>query len=924
MDPWYRATTPRREVREGRSFNPDEFAIALEQVVAGTAPADYCDPDQFFARTYFTAAMREQIGTVLRRLSGETDGAPPVLSFITQFGGGKTHTLTALWHLAGLGPEAAKLPGVPDLLAHEHLPAVPRARLGVFVGNAWDPSGARQTPWLDLAWQLGGEAGIAALGDAARASPPGTEALARLFATAGGPVLVLMDEVLNFINRHRSLADPFYAFLDNLVRAATGTRHVAVVLSLPKSAVEMTHYEQDWQDRITKIVKRVARDLIANDESEVSEVVRRRLFEDLGPERTRAQVAKTYADWCFERRAELPPQWSAVDPTLTERRAREVLRDRFAACYPFHPATLSVFQRKWQSLPQYQQTRGTLGMLAQWLSRLYASHHQQARGEPLITLGSAPLEDRSFRATILGQLGAPRLTTAIEADLAADTAHARALDADTQGALKDIHRQVGTAILFECSGGQTDRAAHLPELRFALGGPLVDTTSIDTAAAALETRAFFVRQVGSDGYRIGPKPKLNKVVAEKRASLDELRDVLPEARRLIERAFESGSPVPVVAFPGDGASVRDTPRLSLLIVEPDTPWDGSAEMRDFFAEWTYRRGRESRLFPASLIWCLRQPGRVLIERVETALAWRAVRQDLAAGLLGADTDPQEARGIDASIRTAEQDARDAVWSDYRYLIFADRQEPSRMRVIDLGAGHSSSRETLAGRALAALKSQGLLNDSIGAGYVDRKWPPALLHTGAWPLSGLRQSFLDGSLTRLLDPDHLLRSRIIEWVETGAFGLASGARPDGGYARVWFNQLVAPAEVTFDADVYLLKQAVAATLKAPSDPHAASAAEPVHDRSPAPIRATANPAGQTGSDTTHAAPVRITIHGDVPPEQWNRLGTRLLPRLRAAGPVAASITLCCEIEATATAELTAELERTLQDLGLADRLKIAQA
>src|SRR5208337_2940088 len=500
MEPWYRVTTPRREVREGRSFNPDEFAIALEQVVAGTAPIDYRDPDQFFARTYVTAAMREQIGTVLRRLAGETEGAPPVLPCITQFGAGKTHTLTALWHLAGLGPEAARLPGVPDLLAREHLPAVPRARLGVFVGNAWDPSGARQTPWLDLAWQLGAEAGLAALGDAARTSPPGTEALARLFAAAGGPVLVLMDEVLNFINRHRSMADPFYAFLDNLVRAATGTRHVAVVLSLPKSAVEMTHYEQDWQDRITKIVKRVARDLIANDESEVSEVVRRRLFEDLGPERTRAQVAKTYADWCFERRAELPPQWTAVDPTLTERRAREVLRDRFAACYPFHPATLSVFQRKWQSLPQYQQTRGT-----------------------------------------------PRLAAAIEADLAADTAHARALDADTQGALKDIHRQIGTAILFECSGGQTDRAAHLPELRFALGGPQVDTTSIDTAAAALETRAFFVRQVGSDGYRIGPKPKLNKVVAEKRASLDELRDVLPEARRLIERAFESGSPVPVVA-----------------------------------------------------------------------------------------------------------------------------------------------------------------------------------------------------------------------------------------------------------------------------------------------------------------------------------------------------------------------------------------
>jgi hypothetical protein len=924
MDPWYHATTPRREVREGRSFNPDEFAIALEQVVAGTAPSDYRDPDQFFARTYFTTAMREQIGMVLRRLGGETEGAPPVLSFITQFGGGKTHTLTALWHLAGIGPDAARLDGVPDLLAREHLPAVPRAKLGVFVGNAWDPGGVRQTPWLDLAWQLGGQAGIAALGDAAHTSPPGTAALTRLFAAADGPVLILMDEVLNFINRHRSLADPFYAFLDNLVRAATGTRHVAVVLSLPKSAVEMTQYEQGWQDRITKIVKRVARDLIANDESEVSEVVRRRLFEDLGPERNSAQVAKTYADWCFERRAELPPQWTAVDPTLTERRAREVLRDRFAACYPFHPATLSVFQRKWQSLPQYQQTRGTLGMLAQWLSRLYASHHQQAQAEPLITLGSAPLEDRSFRATILGQLGEPRLTTAIEADLAADTAHARALDADTKGPLQGIHRQVGTAILFECSGSQTDRAAHLPELRFALGGPQVDTTSIDTAAAALETRAFFVRQVGSDGYRIGTKPKLSKVVAEKRASLDEFRDVLPEARRLIEREFAAGSPVPVIAFPGDGGDVRDTPRLNLLIAGPDTPWDGTDEMRAYYAEWTYRRGRESRLFPASLIWCLRQPGRMLLDRVETALAWRAVRQDLAAGLLGIDTDPQEARGIDANIRTAEQDARQAVWADYRYLVFADRQEPRQMRVIDLGAGHSSSRETLAGRALAALTSQGLLNDQIGAGYIDRKWPPALLQTGAWPLSGLRQSFLDGSLTRLLDPDHLLRYRIMEWVEAGEFGLASGARSDGGYERVWYDQLVAPADVMFDADVYLLKKAVAAALHARSVPDLASSIEIIHGPVPTPVGAPASPAASATFEAAHPGPVRIVIEGDLPPEQWNRLGTRLIPKLRAAGQLGAAITLCCEVDATMAADLISELERTLLDLGLAGLLKIGQA
>jgi hypothetical protein len=113
MEPWYKVAIPRKEVREGRSFNPDEFAIALEQVVAGTAPEDYRDPGQFFARTCFTRALREHAGMVLRRLAGRTDNTAPVLTLITQFGGGKTHTLTALYHLGTSGDLPAEAPACP-------------------------------------------------------------------------------------------------------------------------------------------------------------------------------------------------------------------------------------------------------------------------------------------------------------------------------------------------------------------------------------------------------------------------------------------------------------------------------------------------------------------------------------------------------------------------------------------------------------------------------------------------------------------------------------------------------------------------------------------------------------------------------------------------------------------------------------------
>ena len=112
------------------------------------------------------------------------------------------------------------------------------------------------------------------------------------------------------------------------------------MISLPRSQVEMTATDQEWQDKITKVVRRVAKDLIANDETEIGEVVRRRLFEDLGSEKDPQERRQGYGDWCFERRAQLPPEWTAVDSAATEAKAREILQRRFEACYPFHPATI--------------------------------------------------------------------------------------------------------------------------------------------------------------------------------------------------------------------------------------------------------------------------------------------------------------------------------------------------------------------------------------------------------------------------------------------------------------------------------------------------------------------------------------------------------------------------------------------------------
>lgn len=937
MEAWYRIVKPRIEVREGRSFNPDEFAIALEQVVAGTAPEDYRDPDKFFSRTYFTRALHEHTIEVLRRLAGETTNTAPVLSLITQFGGGKTHTLTTLYHLARAGAAASQFSGINALLHDAKLSAIPQAKVAVFVGNAWDPQPLHETPWLDIARQLAGDQGAAALGAAAATTAPGTDALNRLFQTAGGSVLILLDEVLNFINRHHTMADQFHSFLHNLTVAMTGTTHSAAVISLPRSQTEMTDRDLAWQEKLTKVVRRVGKDLMVLDEAEVSEVIRRRLFEDLGNPETRTQVAKTFADWCFERRDRLPREWTAIDTATKDSHARAFLQERFAACYPFHPATLSVFQRKWQTLPQYQQTRGTLAMLAQWVSLCYRKGFMHAREEPLITLGSAPLDVADLRSIVLGQSGESRLSAAIDADIAGQMAHARALDADTQGALTNIHQRIGTTIFFESSGGVTQKIAYLPEIRFALGEPSIDTTTLDNAARKLLDRAFYIREVSTEGYRIHHKPTLKKVVSDRRSALDAEKEVNPAIRQLVKDEFEKGRTLKIVLFPSNGNDVEDTPKLTLIVLDPVAFSWSQDDVLDNIATWTRERNGATRLYPAALVWCVSQSVYDVRNRVQDWLAWKRVDEEIQKGVLGDDIDADERDEVQREIHQAEAEAREKVWAMYRILVLYDKKAEDKVKVIDLGLGHASRGDTLCGRVIEALKSEALLNDSVAAGHLSGKWPPALQEQGAWPLASLRQCFLDGTLQRLIDPEHVLKTKIQEFVQKGEFGLAAAPQPDGTYAHIWFNETVGLSEITFTSDVYLLRKEVAQKLKEPPPPPPPLIPKPkpeVEDKEKNPDQTaweidTEEKQGTKGKQgTEHKDGVdpppppetcQLHIAGTIDPNSWNRLGRGLIAKLRDNKELTVRVEFTVTVDTSRADEFKNDIAQALDEMGIADTL-----
>jgi hypothetical protein len=264
-------------------------------------------------------------------------------------------------------------------------------------------------------------------------------------------------------------------------------------------------------------------------------------------------------------------------------------------------------------------------------------------------------------------------------------------------------------------------------------------------------------------------------------------------------------------------------------------------------------------------------------------------------------------------------AKDEVWGDYRFAVVAAGQEPDGLKVIDLGAGHSSSGETLCGRVIAALKSEALLNESVGAGYIERNWPPALKDAGAWPLASLRQSFLNGSLTRLVDPDAVLKNKLVEFVGRGDFGLASGLKTDGGYERLWFQELVAPDEVAFESGVFLLRKVVAEAARS-GVPVTTVPAQPLPPEST--IITTPEPRLDLGREATLPTQTQtLRLVGIVPPEVWNRLGTKILPKLRSGSELKIGLEFTVTVRADVAAGFTTELRQILQELGLGDAVRI---
>ncbi len=794
LKPWYKVVTPREDLREGKPLDASEFAVHLDQVRDGRAPSDYQEPERFFERTYMTDNLTALAAEVSRRLAGEKTETSAVFNMTTQFGGGKTHALTVLYHLAKHGSGANGWPGVQKLLEKSGMSTVSVAATAVFVGTEFDSitgrggddgTPLRKTPWGEIAFQLSGEQGLSVVAEHERAMVAPAGDVIRKFLPKDRPCLILMDEIMNFVCRSRKsgLSTQLYGFLHNLSEVTRGEDRVVLVVSIPASELEMSAEDHSDHERFKKLLDRLGKAVIMAAEAETSEIIRRRLFEWQGlPEEARKTVAE-YAEWVIDHRHQIP-QWFPIDNA----------REAFTATYPFHPMVISVFERKWQALPRFQRTRGILRLLALWVSRAYQDGYKGAHRDPMIGLGTAPLDDPMFRAALFEQLGEQRLEGAVTTDICGKKdSHAIRLDNEAVETIKKtrLHQKVSTAIFFESNGGQTRTEATVPEIRLSVAEPELDIGNIETVLETLGATCYFL-SVEGNRYRFSLSPSLNKLLADRRANIQQPK-IEERVRSEIQKVFPASSGIERVFFPDSSGQIPDRSALTFVVLSPDKSMKDNKKTIQAIESMTREHGTSARTFKSALIWCVADSADALLDEARKVLAWEEIQDEEYDHL-----DENQKRELAQNLKKAQRDLVEFVWRTYRNVILLGKD--NTMRIVDLGLIHSSAADTIIEFILNRLCKDGDVEKvPVSPNFLVRNWPPAFKE---WSTKSVRDAFFASpKFPRLLYPEGV-KDTIAKGVSNDILAYV-GKTGEGSYEPFYFGKSLNPQEVEISEDMFII-------------------------------------------------------------------------------------------------------------------------
>lgn len=668
LKPWREVAVPHEDVLRG-TFQQAEFAADLSRVHEGTATAEYQNPTLFFQRTFITEGMRLLLDSVVKRLSGK--GGDPVIQLQTAFGGGKTHTMLAVYHLAKGDALARDLPGVPAILDAAGVTEMPHAKIAVLDGIKSSPNQpviregqAIRTLWGDLAWQLGKAEGYALVADAdASGTSPGKAVLETLLRNYS-PCVILVDELVAYVRQFddgKTLTggsfDSNLSFVQALTEALKAVPTAVLLASLPESEKEagsqrgvkalasLSHYF----GRVQALWKPVGTE-------EAFEIVRRRLFTSINDKAAAEAVCHAFADYYTANSDDFPAE------TQESR-----YFDRLIHAYPIHPEVFDRLYEDWSSLDNFQRTRGVLKLMAKVIHRLWKDNDK----DPLIMPGSFPLHDADTRNEVIYYL--PQgWEPVVERDIDGERAETTEIEnRDTRlGAVQACRRSARAIFLGSAptTTSQVVRGIEWERIALGVAQPAQQVGIYKDALRRLGDRLHFLNS-GNSRFWFDTRPNLRREMEDRKRRFQDREDVFPAIRDLVQRSFASSVFGGIHVFTASG-DVPDDWQLRLVVLPPDAAFSRSGQniALERATEILKKRGDQPRFKQNRLIFLAPDFDSVsrLKDQVRSNLAWQSIVADIKEAKL--NLDQFQAKQASKSLDDASDALRRMVRESYKWMV----------------------------------------------------------------------------------------------------------------------------------------------------------------------------------------------------------------------------------------------------------------
>jgi len=635
LRPWRDVMVPHKDVREG-NFTLAQFAADLAQVYRGDAAAEYGEPKEFFRRTFLTEGLRTLIKNTIKRFNG--DGGNPVIELQTNFGGGKTHSMLALYHLCS-DLTLSSLPGV-DAIAEEMDASLPKVARSVLVGTALTPGmlGSHegvtpQTLWGLMAVQLGGKPAYDLIRQADETGmSPGSDLLVSLFNSIGKPCLILIDEwvaycrqLWNQDNHPAGSFDTNLSFAQSLTEAAKSCPNVLIVASLPQSKVEVGgDAGRQALASLEDTFGRIEFSWRPASQGESYEIVRRRLFEPLESGdafANRDAVINAFRKFYKENEREFP---SAASDAGYYKRMED--------SYPIHPEMFDRLYNDWSTLEQFQRTRGVLRLMASVIHNLWM------RGDSslMILPGIIPLDDASVQEEFTRYLSNP-WKIVLDKEVDGKESLPIQIDKSSQRFGKVWAARRAARSVFIGSGATETSSSKGLERRFitlACAQPGENISVFGDALRQISEQASHVYHDGAQ-YWFSPQPNVINVARDRARGFEE-DQVTSEAQSILKRnARDKGGFTAVHPCPESSADIVDDPALRLVILSPlqahSQNSKDSAALTSV-AHYLQKRGNSPRINQNSVIFLAPDKAKLedLYETIRLSMAWRSIVRDQTA------------------------------------------------------------------------------------------------------------------------------------------------------------------------------------------------------------------------------------------------------------------------------------------------------